>query len=59
MFRPCGGRFRAAQTVSRVETTDYYSTALIEHLSAYAEAVGYTLRMVLVRDDTPMPAGDR
>lgn len=45
--------------MSRVETTDYYSTALIEHLSAYAEAVGYTLRMVLVRDDTPMPAGDR
>jgi transcriptional regulator with XRE-family HTH domain len=49
----------AESGVSRLESNDYYSTALITHLSGYAAALGYTLRLVLVRDDTPEPAGDR
>ncbi|MCU1687055.1 MAG: Helix-turn-helix protein [Amycolatopsis sp.] len=49
----------AESGVSRLESNYYYSTALITHLSAYATALGYTLRLVLVRDDTPEPADDR
>ena len=40
--------------VSRLETdTGYYSHKLVTHLAAYAAALGYTLRLVLVSEETP------
>jgi transcriptional regulator with XRE-family HTH domain len=45
-------------TVSRLERNEYYSTALVRHLTAYADALGYTLRFVLVHDDQPPEAGE-
>ncbi|MEC3979292.1 helix-turn-helix domain-containing protein [Amycolatopsis sp. H20-H5] len=39
-------------TVSRVEGNWYHSTVLVRHLIAYAEAMGCTLRFVLVADDS-------
>ncbi|MEC3974774.1 helix-turn-helix domain-containing protein [Amycolatopsis sp. H20-H5] len=39
-------------SVSRLEANDYFSTALVRHLAAYAEALGYTLRFVLISHDS-------
>lgn len=52
----CSASGMGSATVSRLESNfDYYSDALVRHLGAYAAALGYTLRFVLVHDSASAP----